>query len=657
MDVKQRMDDLVAQLKHHAALYYENDAPEIDDSEYDELMRQLTALETQYPQYIDPDSPTRRIGGAVLEGFGKVTHVYPMESLQDVFSYEELYDFDRRIKQTFTEVRYVAEQKIDGLSVCLEYDDGRFICGATRGDGAVGEDVTENLRTIHDIPVSISDKRHLFIRGEVYMSQRAFERLNARREEVNEPLFANPRNAAAGSLRQLDSSVAASRGLSIFCFNLQNAAELGFTSHADTLEMIESIGCKVIKTYSVSSDINDITAYIERVGASRGELGYGIDGIVVKVDSLSMRDELGSTSKAPRWAVAYKYPPEEKPTKLLDIIIKVGRTGVLTPNAVLEPVQLAGTTVSRATLHNRDYILSRDIRIGDTVFVRKAGDIIPEVLGVDMSKRPASASPYKMPESCPVCGAPARSDPEQSAVICTGAECPAQLTRRIIHFASRDAMDIEGLGPAVVELLLQNNFIASAAGLYSLNLSEVAKLEGMGEKSAEKLGQAIQRSKQQPLSRLLFAFGIRQVGQKAAKVLSSRFKTIDGLIRADMQQLLDVPDIGGITAAELLSWLASPQARHLISALRDAGVNMTEPVEQDSAIFAGKTFVLTGTLEKYTRNEAKALIERRGGNVSGSVSKNTTYVLAGQDAGSKLAKANQLGVEVIDEIKFEQMLD
>lgn len=658
MDIQTTMKELAEKLKYHARLYYDNDSPEISDYEYDQMYHRLQQMEKQHPELITADSPTQRVGGKVLEGFEKVVHQYPMESLQDAFSYGELRDFDRRIKAEFPDCRYIAEPKIDGLSVCLEYQNGVFIRGATRGDGTVGEDVTENLKTVLDIPLSIeTEYPGLFIRGEVYMPKKALEQLNTYREMEGLALFANPRNAAAGSLRQLDSRVAAGRKLSAFCFNLQNADELGFGYHLDTLKYMQAMGCKVVGPYMVSRDIDDIIVYIEDIGESRGRLSYDIDGIVIKVDSLVIRQELGSTSKAPRWAVAYKYPPEEKPTRLLDIVVQVGRTGVLTPNAVLEPVRLAGTTVSRATLHNRDYIAGRDIRIGDTVYVRKAGDIIPEVLSVDLTKRPQGTAPYKMPDKCPACGAAVANDPSEAAVICTGAECPAQLLRSITHFASRDAMDIEGLGPAVVELLVTSGLITSPAGLYSLKWEDMAKLERMGEKSAKNLVASIEKSKTQPLSRLLFAFGIRQVGQRAAKVLAREFGTIDALLQADLDRLVSIFDIGEITAKGLISWLQGAQSRHMIKSLRDAGVNMTEPSNQRGSALEGKTFVLTGALTGLTRTEAAELIEKNGGKVSGSVSKKTSYVIAGDEAGSKLLKAQALGVEIIDEEAFHKLLE
>ena len=656
-NIQQEMQQLTEQLLYHAARYYNEDAPEISDFEYDKLQCRLRELEAEYPQFAHPDSPTKRVIGAVLEGFEEVRHPYPMESLQDVFSFEEVREFDRRMRAQFPAVEYTVELKIDGLSVCLEYENGAFVLGATRGDGRVGENVTENIKTIFDVPMMMETEHpHLWIRGEVYMPNKVFERLNAQREAAGEQLFANPRNAAAGSLRQLDSSICAQRKLSMFCFNVQNARELGFQTHSDALKYLKNLGCKVVEPYLVTSDIEAVLDFIRSVGDRRDTLPCGIDGIVIKVNDLAAREELGSTSKVPRWAVAYKYPPEEKPAKLLDILIQVGRTGVLTPNAVFEPVRLAGTSVSRATLHNLDFIRQRDIRIGDTILVRKAGDIIPEVLGVNHSCRPENTQIFEMPETCPVCGAPVVQEEGEAAFRCTGAECPAQLLRSITHFASRDAMDIEGLGPALVQGLVEGGLIASPADLYTLRLPDVAMLERMGERSAQNLLSAIEKSRENPLARLLFAFGIRQVGQKAAQTLAQHFGSLDKLMEASREQLTEVPDIGTITADNLYDWFRSVQGRHLVERLKEAGVNMTQPNEQESQKLNGMTFVLTGTLSRYTRNEATERIVRNGGKVSGSVSKKTTYVLAGEDAGSKLVKAQSLGIPILDEDGLDAML-
>ena len=656
-DIQKEMQQLTDQLLYHARRYYNDDAPEISDFEYDKMQVRLRELEKEYPQYARPDSPTQRVIGAVLEGFEEVRHPYPMESLQDVFSFEELRDFDSRMKERFPDAEYTVELKIDGLSVCLEYENGRFVLGATRGDGRVGENVTENLKTVFDIPMEMpTEHGHLWVRGEVYMPTKVFERLNAQREAAEQPLFANPRNAAAGSLRQLDSSICAQRKLSMFCFNVQNARELGFRTHDQSLQYLKQMGCKVVEPYIVTRDVEDIFDFIRTMGDRRDTLPCGIDGIVIKLNDLAQREQLGSTAKVPRWAVAYKFPPEEKPARLLDIVIQVGRTGVLTPNAVFEPVRLAGTSVSRATLHNLDFIRQRDIRVGDTILVRKAGDIIPEVLGVDHSRRPENAQPFEMPAVCPVCGAPVVQEEGEAAFRCTGAECPAQLLRSITHFAGRDAMDIEGLGPALVQSLVEEKLVASPADLYTLRLPDVAMMERMGEKSAQNLLSAIEKSKQNPLSRLLFAFGIRQVGQKAAETLARQYGTLDALMQADREQLTQTFDVGEVTAGNLYRWLHSPQSLHLIRRLREAGVNMTQPDQQESRRLEGLTFVLTGTLSRYTRAEATQRITRNGGKVSGSVSKKTSYVLAGEDAGSKLAKAQSLGIPILDEDALDAML-
>lgn len=655
--IQQEIRQLTRELLRHARLYYNEDAPEIPDYEYDAMQRRLRELEEQYPQYALPDSPTRRVVGTVLEGFAQVRHPYPMESLQDVFSFDEILEFHRRVQEQFPGMEYTVELKIDGLSVCLQYEEGRFVRGATRGDGQVGEDVTENLRTVFDIPMELQDKRPLWIRGEVFMPVKVFQRLNAQREAAEETPFANPRNAAAGSLRQLDSSVCARRKLSIYCFNLQNAREAGFATHDAALRFLKEQGCKVIEPYIVTADPEEIFTFIRTMGDRRDVLPCGIDGIVIKVNDLAARETLGSTAKCPRWAIAYKFPPEEKSARLRDIVVQVGRTGVLTPNAVFDPVRLAGTTVSRATLHNLDFIRQRDIRVGDTILVRKAGDIIPEVLGVDHSKRPEGAAEFEMPTVCPVCGAPVVQEPGEAAFRCTGAECPAQLLRSITHFAGRDAMDIDGLGPAVVQLLVEQKLAASPADLYTLRLTDVASLDRMGRRSAKKLLEAIEKSKQQPLSRLLYAFGIRQVGQKAAGLLARQFGSMDRLQEATREELCAIPDIGEITAESLCRWLESAQSRHLIARLREAGVNMTQPDEQLSHRLEGQTFVITGTLEKRSRQEMTQFIQQHGGKVTGSVSKRTDYLVAGEDAGSKLQKARELGVPVLTEGELEAMTE
>ena len=655
MTVLEEITQLRQTLEYHSRKYYVEDNPEIEDYEYDAMLRRLEELEAAHPEYYSAQSPTQRVGGAAVSDFPQVRHEVPMESLQDVFSFEELREFDQRVKSAVPDAEYVVELKIDGLSVALEYENGVFVRGATRGDGAVGEDVTSNLKTIRAIPLHIDGAPpHMVVRGEVYMPKDVFHRLNAEREINEEPPFANPRNAAAGSLRQLDPRITARRSLSIICFNLQSAVP-GVDTHSGTLDFIKRLGFKTSPYYRIFTKIDDVFEEITRLGDMRETLPFDIDGAVVKVNSLPQRRLLGSTAKFPRWAAAYKYPPEVKESVLSAIEINVGRTGVLTPNAVLAPVRLAGTTVSRATLHNRDFITEKDIRIGDTVLVRKAGDIIPEIIGVVAGKRPAQAQPFSMPTHCPVCGAPVFDDPEEAAVRCTGAECPAQLLRNIAHFASRDAMDIDGLGPAIVEQLHAAGFIRSAADLYVLDRDAVAALDGFGEKSADNLLASIAHSKENDLSRLLFAFGIRHVGQKAAKVLARHFGSLDAIIAASEEELTAVRDIGEKTAQSLREWLSLAQSAHVIARLREAGVNMRSLEEVADRRFEGKTFVLTGALTKFTRSEAEALIEHFGGKASSSVSKKTSYVVAGEAAGSKLRRANELGVTVLTEDAFLEM--
>lgn len=651
MDASEEIRRLTDELLYHAEKYYTEDAPEISDFEYDEKMRRLRKLEAEYPELALPESPTGRIGGKILEGFTPVTHEYPMESLNDVFSFDELREFDRRVRSAAENATYVAEHKIDGLSVSLTYENGVFVSGATRGDGVTGEDVTENLRTVRTIPLRLKGDfpPRLVVRGEVYMKESSFAELNSKREESGEPVFANPRNAAAGSLRQLDSSVAAERKLDIFVFNVQNSAELNMTAHSASLEKLASWGFTVSPDYRVCGSIEAAIEYISALGDSRGDLGYGIDGAVVKVNELDIRRKLGSTAKAPRWAAAYKYPPEEKKTRLLDIVVQVGRTGVLTPNAVLEPVRLAGTTVSRATLHNQGNIDAKDIRIGDTVTVRKAGEIIPEVVGADKSLRTGGEKSWHMPSRCPSCGGEVFPDDGGAAYRCISSSCPAQLARSVIHFASRDAMDIEGLGPAIVGALLENHLVSSPADLFGLKAGDISALEGMGERSAAKLLAAVENSKKNPLSRLLTALGIRQVGQKAAAVLAEEFGNIDAIASASTERLAEIRDVGPVTAKYITEWFSLDSSRQLIERLKACGVNTVQEHTERGTLFSGMTFVLTGTLPTMTRTEASALIEANGGKISGSVSKKTSVVVAGEDAGSKLAKAQSLGIEIIGE--------
>lgn len=658
MDYREEIKHLRDALNENGYRYYVLDAPTMSDREYDLLNRRLEELEAAHPEEITPDSPTQRIGGKLLEGFSTYTHEVPLESLQDVFNAEEVAEFCQRMDEALgAPTEYSVEPKVDGLSVALEYRDGVFVRGATRGDGMVGEDVTENLRTIRSIPMALPEKLpRLIVRGEVYMARSVFEEINALRELQGNPLMANPRNAAAGSLRQLDPKICAERRLDIQIFNLQMAEGREFSTHAGTLDYLASQRFKVIP-HATLSGVSACQAEISRINDERLKYPFDIDGAVIKINTLSDRAVLGSTAKFPKWAVAYKYPPEKKPSRVLDIVIQVGRTGVLTPKAVLEPVRLAGTTVTSATLHNQDYITEKDIRIGDTVIVQKAGEIIPEIVEVDVSKRPEGTESYFLPESCPVCGAPARRDPDGAALRCTGAECPAQLLRNITHFASRDAMDIEGLGPAVVQQLVDSGLIRNAADLYALRAGDVAKLERMGAKSAENLIRAIEKSKGNDLSKLIYGLGIRQVGEKAAKVLASHFKTFDALKAASLEELTEIDDVGEITAQCIADYLAEPQSQDLLRRLQEAGVNMESIQQMVDERFAGMTFVLTGTLTRFDRKAAQAMIEERGGKAAGSVSKRTTYVVAGEAAGNKLKKAQELEIPVLTEEEFANMLE
>lgn len=657
MDVQKEINELRRKLNYYGKLYYVDDAPAISDYEYDMLMQQLKALEKEHPELITPDSPTQRIGGPALSKFEPVHHQVPLESLTDVFSVDELFAFGERMDSMLPgHHSYTVEPKIDGLSMSLEYENGVFVRGATRGDGVTGEDVTENLRTVRSLPLRIENApERLIVRGEVYMSRAVFNELNAQREINGEKLLANPRNAAAGSIRQLDPKIAASRKLDIICFNMQYSSDDIYTSHAQTLDAMKAMGFPVVP-YMKYDSIRDCVERIEWLGEHRDELPYDMDGAVIKIDSLEQRTALGSTAKAPRWAVAFKYPPEKKESKVLDVIVQVGRTGVLTPKVIVEPVRLAGTTVSAATLHNQDNIDRLDLRIGDTVVLQKAGEIIPEVLSVNKDKRPEGTVPFVMPSVCPECGSPVVRDEDGAALRCTSPECPAQRLRNIAHFASREAMDIEGLGISVCESLINNGLVSSAADLYYLEQDKIAELERMGDKSAANLIAAIERSKSAGLARLLCAFGIRQVGQKAAKVLAGSFEDLDALIAANAEQLTAIPDIGGITAGFITEWFSLPQSQHLIGRLRAAGVDFTSHEEKRDDRFAGLTFVLTGTLSDFTRDEASAIIESFGGKASSSVSKKTSYVLAGENAGSKLTKAEGLGIKIISEADFAEMI-
>ena len=656
MDYRQEMKQLRDELNAHGYRYYVLDDPTISDYEYDHKLRRLEDLEREHPEEITPDSPTQRVGGPALKEFQQVEHAVPLESLQDVFDGDEVREFLARVAETVDAPAYSVEPKVDGLSVALEYRDGVFVRGATRGDGRVGEDVTENLRTIRSIPMTLPEKLpRLIVRGEVYMSRIVFEELNAQREIAGQPLMANPRNAAAGSLRQLDPKVAASRKLDIAIFNLQLAEGKTFATHTETMEYLASQHFKVIPNRCLSS-AEDLLAEIDRLNDTRMEFPFDMDGAVIKLNDLALREKLGSTAKCPRWAIAYKYPPEQKPSQLVDIVVQVGRTGVLTPKAVLKPVRLAGTTVTNATLHNQDYIMEKDIRIGDTVIVQKAGEIIPEIVEVVKDKRPEGTVPYRLPETCPVCGAPVSRDPDGAAVRCTGAECPAQLLRNLTHFASRSAMDIEGLGPAVMGQLVDSGLVSTAADLYDLKAEAIAKLDRMGDKSADNAVKAIAKSKENDLWRLIFALGIRQVGEKAAKTLAQHFGTMDALCAASAEELTAINDVGPITAAYLRSWMDNPQSQDLLARLKVAGVNMECKEKALDSRFAGMTFVLTGALERFTREEAGEMVEKRGGKAASSVSKKTTYVVAGPGAGSKLRKAQELGIPVLSEEDFLAML-
>lgn len=657
MTTEQEIRELTEKLNRWNYEYYVLDNPTAADYDYDMALRKLENLETAYPELAMEDSPTKRVGGKALEKFEPVEHQVPLESLQDVFSEEELMEFDGRVRGAVAEVEYDVEPKVDGLSVALEYRNGVFVRGATRGDGLVGEDVTENLKTIGSIPLKIEDAPELLIvRGEVYMPKKVFQALNEKREREGKTLFANPRNAAAGSIRQLDPKIAAKRKLDIQIFNLQYAEGLTFASHTETLDYLKEKKFKVIPYKKISS-MGKAAEEIRRIGEERESYPFDIDGAVVKVNRLADRRRLGSTAKFPRWAAAYKYPPEEKPSKVLDIVVQVGRTGVLTPKAIVEPVRLAGTTVQNATLHNQDFISEKDIRVGDTVLVRKAGEIIPEIVKVLTDLRPEGAEPYHLPKNCPVCGGAVVRDEDGAHFRCTGAECPAQLLRTITHFASRDAMDIDGLGEAVVENLVHSGKIRTPGDLYFLKAEDVETLDRMGKKSAANLIAAIERSKHQDLSRLLYAFGIRQVGQKAGKVLSAEFGSLETLAQAGVEQLTAIHDVGEITAKNLVEWFADPQSIHLIQRLREAGVNMVSTAEAVGDALSGKTFVLTGELTRFTRKEATEKLEALGAKVSGSVSKKTSFVVAGENAGSKLQKANELGISVLSEEDLVQLLE
>lgn len=656
----ERIKYLRKTLTYHAKRYYVYDDPEISDFEYDKMYAELVRLEEENPEYFDPASPTNRVGGKPLDKFEKVTHTVPMNSLSDVFSFEEIKSFIDRVSQTVENPAFSVEPKIDGLSVALTYEKGVLTNGATRGDGTVGEDVTQNIKTINSIPLSIDEPLDFCLRGEVYMPRKVFYALNDEREKLGQALLANPRNAAAGSLRQLDPKIASERKLDIFIFNLQsgNVFENGKSSqsHTEILDRIGALGFSVLKDRILASSYEEIVAHIEKLGQMRDSLPYDIDGVVIKIDDLSDRVKIGEGTNTPKWAVAYKFPPEEKQTKLQDISIAVGRTGVLTPTAILEPVRLAGTVVSRATLHNLDFIRERGIMLGDTVTVRKAGDIIPEVLCSHPEKRDGSEKEFYMPTRCPSCQEPVfRDENDGAAIRCTNSSCPAQLSRSIEHFASKNAMNIEGLGPQIVNALLENKLISNCADLYLLKEEQIANIERMGKKSAQNLINSINNSKSAGLERLVYALGIRNIGEVAASALAARYKTLDALMKATKEELCEIPDFGEITADSVINFFTHEQNVELCKKFSELGILTTSTFVQLDSRFEGLTFVLTGTLPSMSRNQAGAMIKDRGGKVSGSVSSKTDYVLAGEDAGSKLTKAQSLGIKIIDEEAFLDM--
>lgn len=657
MSPEERIKELKEKINYHSYKYYVLDEPEISDYEYDMMLKELIELEEKHPNLKTPDSPSQRVGGDPLKQFEPFVHVVPMLSLANAFSEGELRDFDRKVRTTVGDAEYVVELKIDGLSVELIYENGIFITGSTRGDGITGENVTENLKTIKSIPLKLKSDISIVVRGEVFMPRAAFERLNEEREMIGKSLFANPRNAAAGSLRQLNPKITAKRALDIFVFNLQRINNIEFKTHEEALKFLKEQGFKISPVLKKCQNIDEVIKEIENIKVLRDKLPYDTDGAVVKVNQLDKREMLGQTVKDPRWAIAFKYPAEKKKTKVADIIVQVGRTGALTPTAILEPVNIAGSIVGRATLHNEDYIKEKDIRIGDTVIIQKAGEIIPEVVEVVKEERTGSEREFKMPDSCPECGAAAIRLPGEAVTRCTGLNCPAQLLRGIIHFASKDAMDIDGLGPAIINQLLLNNVIHNISDLYYITYDDLIKLERMGDKSAKNLLNAIEESKLRDLDRVVFGLGISLIGSKAALLIAEHFKSMDKLIKAEFEELIKIPEIGTKMADSIVAFFKEKQNLRIIDRLKSAGVNMEKlKSEKVSNIFEGMTFVLTGALDKYTRDEAAKLIEKRGGKVTGSVSKKTNFVLIGSDPGSKLQKAQSLGVKIIDEKQFEDML-
>ena len=658
-EAKKRIDELNKLTAYYAKKYYDDDDPEISDFEYDMLMVELRNLEKEYPEFIVKESLTQHVGGTVKEGFSKVEHEVPLQSLQDIFSFEELKEFDERTKKALEvdSIDYVVETKIDGLSTALEYVDGVFVRGATRGNGLVGEDVTENLKTVKTIPHKLTEPVTITVRGEVFIGKEEFEKMNQEREENEETLFANARNAAAGSLRQLDSSITAKRPLDIYIFNVQKCDSINFTSHADSLDYLKKLGFNVNPVVERCKTIDECIEAIKRIGDNRDDLTFGIDGAVVKVDNLAQREILGTNYKTPKWAIAYKYPPEKKETILKDIVLQVGRTGAITPLAILEPVKVAGSTISKTTLHNEDFILEKDLKIGDTVVIQKQGDVIPEIVDVIKSKRTGNEKDFVVPTRCPVCGAAAVREEGEAVRRCIGIECPAKQYRNIIHFASREAMNINGLGDSIIEEFLNRHMISNIADLYELKLEDIASLKKNGKKFAQNLVDAIAASKQNDLYRLINGFGIRNIGVKAAKSLAKTFRTMDRLKEATYEELIEIDDMGEIMAKSVVEFFSQEQTKDLISRLESYGVNMNY-IEEEGADdrFKGKTFVLTGALDRFSRKEAEDIIEKFGGKASSSVSKNTDYVLAGEDAGSKLRKAQELGIKVISENDFAEMI-
>ena len=663
-EAKEEILKLRKQLEIWANKYYDEDNPEVSDYEYDMTMNKLKALEKEFPDLVTQDSLTQKVGGHVKEGFEKVEHEVPLQSLQDIFSFEELEEFKERVYKAAKEnnfkedeVKFVVETKIDGLSAALEYKEGKFVRGATRGNGLVGEDVTENLKTIKTIPKELPEPINIIVRGEVFIGKKEFEKMNEERELNEEKTFANARNAAAGSLRQLDTKITKKRPLDIYIFNVQKIEGKEFNSHFEELNYLKKLGFNVNPVLIPCNNIPEAIDAINKIGEEREELTFGIDGAVIKVDDLKLREKMGTTSKVPRWAIAYKYPPEKKETKLKDIICQVGRTGAITPMAILEPVKVAGSTISKTTLHNEDFIKEKDIRIGDTIVVQKAGDVIPEILEVKKKKRAGTEKVFEMPKVCPVCGAPVVREEGEAVSRCIGIECPAKLVRNIIHFVSRDCMNIDGLGDKIIEQLINKNLISNIADIYFLKFEDIATLKKNGQKFTQNLIDAINNSKNNDLYRLIAALGIRHIGTKAAKTLAKKYKTMDSLMNASLESLAMTDDIGEISANSIYEFFRQDQTIDLINRLKEAKVNMEALESEDiDNRFEGKTFVLTGTLEKFTRKEASDLIEKHGGKTSGSVSKKTDYVLAGEDAGSKLTKAQSLGVEIITEEQFEKMM-